>query len=181
MWEVKMNLKEKVMVWPADGKCGLESSLRTWCPRFPHFPFHFFNEMKEKRKNIWSLKKRLLGPFFLSFISFYRNERFPHMIDLNARTFSFILRDCPCVRADRSSSGDYYGLTFFRINWWHLLREIMKAINWWAHKARRMWGNLRLTVNSWPGIDGLSVDSSISCTPSIGQEVIVMVSLKHFL
>ena len=47
----------------------------------------------------------------------------------------------------------------------------MKAINWWAHKARRMWGNLRLTVNSWPGIDGLSVDSSISCTPSIGQEI----------
>ena len=70
-----------------------------------------------------------------------------------------------CVRADRSSSGILWA------HWWHLLREIMKAINWWAHKARRMWGNLRLTVNSWPGIDGLSVDSSISCTPSIGQEI----------
>lgn len=109
------------------------------------------------------------GPFFLSFISFYRNERFPHMIDLNARTFSlfsFLLCACRSIFFWLIN-----GLTFLRINWWHLLREIMKAINWWAHKARRMWGNLRLTVNSWPGIDGLSVDSSISCTPSIGQEV----------
>jgi len=40
-----------------------------------------------------------------------------------------------CVRADRSSSGILWA------HWWHLLREIMKAINWWAHKARRMWGN----------------------------------------